>query len=74
MVLKGVANVVDILIAAAGKGDQDVDVLILPLQGVGQRVRGFESGNDPILSGERLAGIECFDVSNADILRAATGV
>ncbi len=74
MVLKGVADVVDVLIAAAGKGDQDGDVLVLTLQGVGQRVRGFEGRNDAFLSGKKLECFECFGVSYADIVRAATGV
>ena len=72
--LKGVANVVDILVSAAGQGDQDGDVLVLAFQGVGQRVRGFEGWNDAFLSGKKLERLQCFGVSNADILCAAASV
>src|SRR5699024_4879780 len=71
---ESLANVVDVFVTATGKRDQNVDVFVLALERISQRVGRFECWNDALLLGEQLESFKCLSISNADVLRATGSV
>ena len=62
---------VDVLVTAAGKGDEDGDVLVLALERIGQGVRRLEGGDDSLFLAQQLEGLESLGVGDADVLGTA---
>ena len=77
LVAEDVVDVVEVLVAAAGQVDQQVELVAVgvgdfgELQGVGQGVGGLEGGDDALVAGEQAEGLEGVLVGDGDVLGAA---